>query len=190
MPAVPAICDTCGSIFPSGIFVENSLSITFRDCHAGPCPKCGQVGHLVEGTFNFVGETIEVVRASFKTQSELIRLKKFIQKIKQEAPKVEEAIREIQDNYPQLSKPISLLPKTTSELYAFLGLLIALLTYIQIQWRKVEPSSTFINNVYNNFYAAAPSLPEAVPSKTKIGRNEKCPCGSGKKFKRCCGSNL
>ena len=23
----------------------------------------------------------------------------------------------------------------------------------------------------------------------KVGRNEKCPCGSGKKFKRCCGSN-
>jgi hypothetical protein len=22
--------------------------------------------------------------------------------------------------------------------------------------------------------------------KTKIGRNETCPCGSGKKFKRCC----
>ena len=21
----------------------------------------------------------------------------------------------------------------------------------------------------------------------KVGRNEKCPCGSGKKFKRCCG---
>ena len=22
----------------------------------------------------------------------------------------------------------------------------------------------------------------------KVGRNEPCPCGSGKKFKRCCGS--
>ena len=22
----------------------------------------------------------------------------------------------------------------------------------------------------------------------KVGRNEKCPCGSGKKFKHCCGS--
>ena len=22
---------------------------------------------------------------------------------------------------------------------------------------------------------------------TKIGRNEKCPCGSGKKYKQCCG---
>jgi hypothetical protein len=25
--------------------------------------------------------------------------------------------------------------------------------------------------------------------RTKIGRNERCPCGSGKKFKKCCGAN-
>ena len=25
--------------------------------------------------------------------------------------------------------------------------------------------------------------------KTKIGRNEPCPCGSGKKYKNCCGRN-
>jgi hypothetical protein len=25
---------------------------------------------------------------------------------------------------------------------------------------------------------------------TKIGRNDPCPCGSGKKYKKCCGSNL
>jgi uncharacterized protein len=24
--------------------------------------------------------------------------------------------------------------------------------------------------------------------RTKVGRNEPCPCGSGKKFKKCCGS--
>ena len=28
--------------------------------------------------------------------------------------------------------------------------------------------------------------PEVVPAK-KVGRNEPCPCGSGKKYKRCCG---
>jgi len=27
-------------------------------------------------------------------------------------------------------------------------------------------------------------------SATKIGRNEPCHCGSGKKFKKCCGMNL
>ncbi|MDD4821881.1 MAG: SEC-C metal-binding domain-containing protein [Bacteroidales bacterium] len=29
----------------------------------------------------------------------------------------------------------------------------------------------------------------AVRSTPKIGRNEPCPCGSGKKYKHCCGSN-
>jgi uncharacterized protein len=26
-----------------------------------------------------------------------------------------------------------------------------------------------------------------LPHRTKIGRNDPCPCGSGMKFKRCCG---
>ncbi|MHC4705009.1 MAG: SEC-C metal-binding domain-containing protein [Planctomycetota bacterium] len=24
----------------------------------------------------------------------------------------------------------------------------------------------------------------------KVGRNEPCPCGSGKKYKKCCGKNV
>jgi uncharacterized protein len=34
-------------------------------------------------------------------------------------------------------------------------------------------------------------LPEPAPPahQTKAGRNEACPCGSGKKYKRCCGAN-
>jgi len=24
----------------------------------------------------------------------------------------------------------------------------------------------------------------------KVGRNEKCPCGSGKKYKNCCGATI
>ena len=28
---------------------------------------------------------------------------------------------------------------------------------------------------------------QAQVNRTKIGRNDKCPCGSGLKFKRCCG---
>jgi len=29
-----------------------------------------------------------------------------------------------------------------------------------------------------------------VRSQPKIGRNDPCPCGSGKKYKKCCGLNL
>ena len=34
-----------------------------------------------------------------------------------------------------------------------------------------------------------PKLPEDIDV-SKIGRNDPCPCGSGKKFKKCCGANL
>lgn len=29
--------------------------------------------------------------------------------------------------------------------------------------------------------------PKPVTSEKKVGRNDPCPCGSGKKFKKCCG---
>ena len=31
---------------------------------------------------------------------------------------------------------------------------------------------------------------EKVFNPNKIGRNDKCPCGSGKKYKKCCGGNV
>jgi hypothetical protein len=36
-----------------------------------------------------------------------------------------------------------------------------------------------------------PAMHEAAPYKTshiKVGRNDPCPCGSGKKYKKCCGA--
>ena len=34
-----------------------------------------------------------------------------------------------------------------------------------------------------------PEIPEDIDF-SKVGRNDPCPCGSGKKFKKCCGANL
>lgn len=34
-----------------------------------------------------------------------------------------------------------------------------------------------------------PELPQGIDL-SKVGRNDPCPCGSGKKFKKCCGANL
>jgi uncharacterized protein YecA (UPF0149 family) len=39
--------------------------------------------------------------------------------------------------------------------------------------------------------AAKPAAPGAAPAnrQSSVGRNDPCPCGSGKKFKKCCGRN-
>ncbi len=56
-----------------------------------------------------------------------------------------------------------------------------------------------ITSIYCGLKGARPRLPEQIskqqspckvvplPHRDKVGRNEPCPCGSGKKFKKCCG---
>jgi uncharacterized protein YecA (UPF0149 family) len=34
------------------------------------------------------------------------------------------------------------------------------------------------------------SGPQPVQSRASVGRNDPCPCGSGKKYKKCCGQGL
>jgi uncharacterized protein len=48
------------------------------------------------------------------------------------------------------------------------------------------------NNIYQYFrpelYPREENfMPDTIPTGPKVGRNEPCPCGSGKKYKRCCG---
>ena len=38
--------------------------------------------------------------------------------------------------------------------------------------------------------ASAQNAENGKPVSKHIGRNDPCPCGSGKKYKKCCGANL
>ena len=42
-------------------------------------------------------------------------------------------------------------------------------------WRVAQPSETSARSI--------------IPGSSKVGRNEACPCGSGRKYKKCCGAN-
>jgi len=52
--------------------------------------------------------------------------------------------------------------------------------------REVGPA---VEKIRDFWCAEAPGEEAAPPSRTAVGRNEPCPCGSGKKYKRCCGSS-
>ena len=71
---------------------------------------------------------------------------------------------------------------------------------VQTEERVKELESVFEENGWEYTIAVEPDKPEDItdleillnPLKTKIaekkvGRNEPCPCGSGKKYKKCCG---
>lgn len=71
--------------------------------------------------------------------------------------------------------------------------------YVQSEERKKEVAAVFQENNWAAIINIAPDRPEDISSleillhpvttkinEHKIGRNDPCYCGSGKKFKRCC----
>jgi SWIM/SEC-C metal-binding protein len=71
---------------------------------------------------------------------------------------------------------------------------------VRTKARAMEISSIFKKQGWHFILGIEPDKPENIsdlekllgsqqPTKSeKIGRNDPCPCGSGKKYKKCCGS--
>jgi hypothetical protein len=189
MPSVPAFCDTCGTVFNSGIFVENSTNITFAGNRSGPCPSCGGMGHIPDGVFNFIGNTIEILSAPERTIAELTQLAQILREAKVKAETREQVVSRIEKELPSLTGLVKLLPENRAELYGFLAVVLA-----AVQLFTQAPSSqnsTTINVtqvIQQVITEHSGAKPTPAKSKKKVGRNEPCPCGSGVKYKRCCGA--
>jgi hypothetical protein len=181
MPSVPAFCDICGTVFSSGIFVENSTNISFSGNRSGPCPSCGGMGHVPDGVFNFIGNTIEILSAPERTISELAQLAKILREAKAKAETREQVVARVEKEIPSLSKLVNLLPENKSVLAA-----------IQLFTQSPSTQNTTTVNVTQVIQqvVSEPAAVKTVPAepKQKVGRNEPCPCGSGIKYKRCCGA--
>lgn len=52
------------------------------------------------------------------------------------------------------------------------------------EWNAILPQEKR-EEIYKNYRRS-----KTIVKEKKIGRNEPCPCGSGKKYKQCCGKNL
>lgn len=188
MPSVPAFCDTCGTVFNSGFFVENSMNISFSGNRSGPCPRCGGMGHVPDGVFNFIGNTIEILSAPERTVAELTHLSRILDEAKTKSETREQVASRIEKELPSLSKLAQLLPENRSELYGFLAVVLAAVQLFT--QTPAAPSSTTINVTQVIQQVTAEPQPQKVAPRTakKTGRNEPCPCGSGAKYKRCCGA--
>nr|DAU44822.1 MAG TPA: Preprotein translocase secA subunit, helicase, translocation, secretion, PROTEIN.18A [Caudoviricetes sp.] len=186
---LPAFCTQCGQVVSSGISASNSVNITISGCTA-TCPYCGGEAHTIEGTFNFVGNTIEIIKASNVTKEKLQNLKLTLEKNKRILTK--ESFEEtLNSKAPELSGLASIMPKTRDELYAFIGLIITIIGFFLNTFGSNTPSSNINIETVNNYIIYESTQENEIREqqilpKAKTGRNELCPCGSGKKYKFCC----
>lgn len=189
---LPAICNKCGTIFPSIISATNILNLTIKNCEGGICPKCNSIGRIPDGKFNIIGDVIEILEAPNYSLNDLKKLSKILNRAKAEEEVATDLLcEEIIEEIPIFEKIAELLPQNREEkredikwLLVFLGGIISMfLNYYSIT--KSEPMGVNYENVIN--YINEENTIINIINTNKIGRNDPCPCGSGVKFKKCHG---
>ncbi|MEC1650107.1 SEC-C metal-binding domain-containing protein [Bacillus vallismortis] len=189
MPELPAVCDNCNAIFRSGFVIENSTA-TLMNNKVGPCPRCGSVGSVSEGVFNFIENTIEILSAPERTIHELQQFNELLQSAKNKSVTFEQVEDKVYQETPQFVGILESLPKIKKEKSADFHVWIqtlAAITSLVLPWFKEEnpsPPKIEVNQVINHIYESDEIKNEPIRSK-KIGRNDLCPCGSGLKYKFC-----
>lgn len=193
MPVIPAFCDNCGTAFPSGFFMENCTNISLMGNKSGPCPKCGGMGSVPDGVFNVLGDVIKIIDAPKRTVEQLSRYVQVLHEARAQNLPREEVKRKIDKDIPELAGISSFLPKTRTELYAFLALLVSLFTILK-EDAKPQDINIIINNTVEQMMIQQQKELSLVTGGKKAevkfersSRNDTCSCGSGFKYKKCCG---
>jgi len=190
MIQIPAFCDSCGAAFPSGIVVDNCSNIHLSGNKAGPCPRCGGMGSVIDGVFNVTGNIIEILSAPTRTIDQLQKLAGIIKSAAAEKKSSEEIAKDIKNEVPELSAVAGYIPTNAAELVAWLTfILLAIQTISQLGDDHAPDVNVIFNQTIEksmepqNYYPF--NIPQAPPS-----RNAPCPCGSGKRYKHCCGKAI
>jgi len=186
---LPIFCKSCGAIFPSGIVVE---SLTDKiDGISGSCSLCGEFGEVPSGIYNFIGHTIEHLVRPDMTIDELNKLSVILYNYQDKESGIDEIRQKIAQEVPELTSLADLVPKTRQNVYQFIQIILFIITIIitlTLEGRQ-EPitAETIVTQLYKHLTPTTDSPNDMKAKNFKVGRNELCTCGSGKKYKKCCG---
>ena len=196
MPRVPAVCEKCGAIFPSPVEVRArnaSFQGIFVSC------SCGGVAHIPNGIYSAINATALAFSTGSVSEAQVNRLVAILEDARKGTLEPDQAADKIRSDVPELQTLADVLPKTRKELYTFLAVLIGILTLL---FNALKPSQKasgvseervqqIVHESMEELYESAQPTPPVASkehsSRPSVGRNAPCPCGSGRKYKKCCG---
>ena len=140
MALVPVFCDHCGTLFATGSFIGgDATGVTFEDCGFGPCPTCGQMGRVLDGTFEFIGDTINVLSAPEWSLEKLGWLQQRIEAAQRGQASPEQVVDEVAAEAPELRALIGNLSRAG---WKAIQILVMLLTIVTFRQSQTKPPAT------------------------------------------------
>ena len=202
MPSLPAICDTCLTVWdPHAFNFGNANNVYIEDVAVSPCPNCGGTGHIPDGIYSTTTDTIAVLATTAKSAQSLGALMRILKRARDQRVTTEELAQSLEQEKAANLKPVAALVRRLPrklDIKYWIGIALAVVALLEGQAtdQKVERIEGRVEQIYAQVLAQHPAAsPSPIPPPTaslsltpKVGRNEPCPCGSGKKYKRCHGA--
>lgn len=172
---MPAYCPTCKLTFYSGFSFGGRR--TLLKGNKTQCPNCHRSVALPDGVFDFIDGMMKVSESG-SGREELAKMAGILTAARTHQATPEQIKTEIAAAGPGFESLIRFVPNDSVALATWILVVIAC---IQILLGE-KPSVTNIDQ-----RVTVQQTPNANPA-VAPGRNDSCPCGSGKKFKKCHGA--
>lgn len=204
---IPAECGSCGYLYPSGYGfdpadtgIEVSMTVFENAEISEPCPMCGRRrSRVLAGEHQFVRDTERLLKDSDRDGREPGRLVEFLRETRERSDTADEIRERANEEVSELSGLVEELLDARParvDMATWHALLVATLTALETRQDgggndKLQPSQVIYDavNRYNvTTVQPSPSTGNQHHAAHKVGRNDPCPCGSGKKYKKCHGS--
>ena len=206
MQQMPAACGHCGYLYPSGYYSDpggTGIRVSAATLEVAtvtiPCPMCGRNrGNVLAREYRLIEDAAAILQGPEHSEEERKSLTTLLHEAREHGESADEIRTKANEQAPELSslvdrlldgKPESMKDDTWSAL---------LLSTVDGLTPKGEngstdelvPSEVIYNslNQYNITTVQAPPTADVQQAVHKVGRNDPCPCGSGKKYKKCHGS--
>ncbi|WP_024479278.1 SEC-C metal-binding domain-containing protein [Cellulophaga baltica] len=195
MSGIIAFCENnkCKAVFeaPNVIGVQGSATLNFTNSKVGPCPKCGSMGLVPDGVYQNINEALTFIRGPKSSIEKLLELQELLIKFKNNPKPKDEVVKEVEKISPEYAQTIQ---KTEEiDFHKWIATIIAILTVaILVQQTYFKGNDDEIKDkvieqlLKQNQTLIEQKKTQSITVSIKIGRNEKCHCGSGIKYKKCC----
>ena len=126
------------------------MAITMEGNRAGPCPNCGGMGSIPNGTFDFVEGAIKVLAAPQRTIDDLKRLSVILEDARHERVSRAEAVCQVGRVDLTLASSLGKVVKANEATWTARLTLLFVAVTLTVQLRQSQPPATTINNVTVN----------------------------------------
>jgi hypothetical protein len=203
MDTFVAFCENpqCRAAFPATGILGGTGTVQMTNVHVGPCPACGSYGQILDGLYSFSDELIQFLKGPKESISNLKKVETLLRGLKYLEISKNDVIKQVESISPNIAIVLNRAPITPT-FQQWIAIIISFITlaiqfhstYFKQQDKSIE--KLFIEHLIqeNKNLKSIPTPPEPKIESykrptPKVSRNAKCPCGSQKKYKRCCGKS-